>query len=48
MAKIDLDQHPPYIYSDYKSSAFRGPKQDPIDFSCLTALSPSEVVAEFA
>ena len=48
MAKIDLDQHPPYLYPDYKSSAFRGPTQDPIDFSCLTALSPSEVVAEFA
>ena len=48
MPKIDLHQHPPYFYADYKSSHSRGPNQDPIDFSCLTALNPSEVVAEFA
>ena len=27
MSKIDLTQHPPFVYSEYKSSLLRGPKK---------------------
>ncbi|MDD9891632.1 MAG: protocatechuate 3,4-dioxygenase subunit beta [Gammaproteobacteria bacterium] len=36
MSPIDLSQHPPFIYPDYKSSVSRGPLQSPIDLVGLT------------
>lgn len=48
MSHIDLSQHPPFIYSDYKSSATRGPKRAPLDLGVLSRQANISVMAELA
>lgn len=46
MAHIDLSQHPPFVYPDYKSSLYRGAKQLPLDLVELSLQGGVSVVAE--
>ena len=48
MSRIDLNQHPPFAHSDYKSSLLRGPKKRPMDLSELCANSTIAKAGEFA
>ncbi|NKB32834.1 MAG: protocatechuate 3,4-dioxygenase subunit beta [Pseudomonadales bacterium] len=47
MAIIDWTQHPPLIYTDYKSSLSRGPTQSPVDLTTLYGESSTLSIQEF-
>jgi protocatechuate 3,4-dioxygenase beta subunit len=46
MANIDPSQHPPFIFTDYKSSLLRGPTQSPIDIAALYSKNSEAKIGE--
>ena len=47
MTKIDLTQHPPFIYPDYRSSRTRGPKKPLLKLCDIIEGEPHIQLGEF-
>ena len=47
MTKIDLTQHPPFIYPDYRSSRTRGPKKPLLKLCDMIEGEPHIQLGEF-
>ena len=48
MAKIDLTQHPPFVYPDYRSSVLRGPHKRLLNLNDMCKQEPRVQLSEMS
>ena len=48
MAKIDLTQHPPFVYPDYRSSVLRGPNKRLLNLDDMCKKEPRVELSEIS